>query len=202
VEIEEDQPPGWDAIGAALAGLYGSAAPQHVGYHPPAGFTGAGLRGCSAYAADSHWHYVTYGLSEPNAPDPPVSGWGFELTMRVPRGPEPTAPLWPFTMLNELAKYVNSSAVRLTPGHRIDLRAPVTGFPHVEDAPDTGLTVYAVLTDPELGEISTPNGPVRFLQIVGVTADEKAKMVATSTADVLAGLAQINPLLITDPART
>jgi Suppressor of fused protein (SUFU) len=58
-----------------------------------------------------------------------VSGWGFELTMRVPRGAEPDAPLWPFIVLNEPAKHVNTNAVLLEEGHRIDLRSPVGGYP-------------------------------------------------------------------------
>ena len=199
-----DQAPGWDAIDASLRGLYGAAEPRHVGYTPPAAFS-ANLQGCSAYGADGHWHYITYGLSELYVPalgsDREVSGWGFELTMRVPRGSEAAAPGWPFTMLNELAKHVNTNRVLLEPGDRIDMRAPVTGHPHVPGAPPTGLTVYAVTTDPQLGRIPTPNGTLQFLQVVGVTAAEKEQMLASSTTQVLTGLARNNPLLITDPRR-
>jgi suppressor of fused protein SUFU len=203
-EGTDAEAPGWDAIDAALRRLYGSATPRHVGYMPPAAFS-ANLQGCSAYAAQGHWHYVTYGLSELYMPAPDsdreVSGWGFELTMRVPRGSEATAPGWPFTMLNELAKHVNTNRVLLESGDRIDMRSPVTGHPHVPDAPSTNLTVYAVTIDPQLGRISTPNGTVQFLQVVGVTDAEKEQMLASSTADVLAGLASDNWLLITDPHR-
>jgi hypothetical protein len=200
----EDAAPGWDAIDSALQSLYGAAQPQHVGYYPPAALS-ANLQGCSAYAARGHWHYISYGLSELYVPgpddNPEFSGWGFELTLRVTRGAETDAPGWPFTMLNELAKYVNKSRVLLAPGLRMDLRAPVTGYPHVEGAPPTGLTVYAVTEDPELGQIATPNGAVQFLQVVGATAEEKDRMLATSTAAVLTDLARDNPLLITNPAR-
>jgi hypothetical protein len=206
VADEEGQAPGWDAIDAALAPIYGGQQPRHVGYHPPRGFAGGALQGCSAYAGEGHWHYISYGLSELYLPepdaDPRISGWGFELTMRVPRGAELDPPGWPYRMLNELAKYVISAGVGCGPGHRFDLRAPVTGYPHVDGAPDTGLTVYAVLADPQLGQISTPNGQVTFLQLVGVTAAEKEQMIASSTAAVLAAaLAEGNPLLITDPGR-
>lgn len=121
--------------------------------------------------------------------------------MRVPRGSEASAPGWPFTMLNELAKHVNTNSVLLEPGDRINMRSPVTGHPHVPDAPATGLSVYAVTTDQQLGRISTPNGTVQFLQVVGVTGAEKDRMLATSTAEVLTELARDNPLLITDPHR-
>jgi hypothetical protein len=119
--------------------------------------------------ATGHWHYVTYGLSEPYVPlpeaDPSVSGWGFELTMRVAREAGSTVPQWPFSVLNQIARHINRTGVPLDPGHRLDVHAPVTGYPHIDGAPDTNPTVLAVLTDPELGEISTPNGKVSFLPV-------------------------------------
>lgn len=204
--MTEIEAPGWDAIDEALAPLYPGLTPHHVGYHPPKGFVGGALQGCSAYPAEGHWHYVTYGLSElylPDAEDDPEwSGWGFELTCRVIRGAEPEPPRWPFTILNELAKYVNTSKVVLEPGHRFGMSEAITGHPHLPDAPPTELRVWAFTLDPQLGRIDTPNGKVEFLQAVGVSNGEKAEMLATSTADVLARLADENPLLITDPART
>ena len=196
--------PGWQAIDDALARLYGEQVPRHVGYVPPAALSHH-LQGCSAYRAQTHWHFVTYGLSELYVPgpddDPAYSGWGFELTMRVPQGEGAHPPPWPFTMLNELAKHVNTNRVLLQEGDRIDLRAPATGHPHVPDAPPTALTVYAIAADPELGAIDTPNGRVAFLQVVGVTAAEKEQMVQSSTAAVLDRMLESNPSLLTDPAR-
>lgn len=202
---EELPSPGWEAIETAMSRLYGQATPHHVGYMPPAAFS-TNLQGCSAYAAADHWHYVSYGLSELYVPDeeadPDFSGWGFEFTLRVPRHPdESEAPGWPFTMINELAKHVNGNGVLMETGDRVDLQAPVTGHPHLPDAPPTGLTVYAFTLDPQLGQINTPNGQVAFLQAVGVTAEEKEQMLATSTADVLTDMATTNPYLLTDPAR-
>lgn len=200
-----DAAPGWDAIDTALAPHYGSEPTQHVGYQPPAAFS-TNLQGCSAFSADDHWFYVTYGLSELYLPgpedDPEWSGWGFELTMRIPRHDDGgSAPAWPFTMLNEMAKHINSNKVLLEPGHRIDLQSPVTGYPHTPDGPDTELSVLAFTLDPLLGQIATPNGKVAFLAAVGVTAAEKERMLASTTADVLADLAVTSPLLLTDPGR-
>jgi hypothetical protein len=204
-EFQELPSPGWEAIDTAMARLYGQARPRHVGYVPPAAFS-TNLQGCSAYAATDHWHYVTYGLSElyvaDEAGDPEFSGWGFEFTLRVPRSPDDADPPgWPFTMINELAKHVNGNSVLIETGDRVDMRAPVTGYPHLPDAPPTGLTVYAFIIDPELGRIDTPHGQVSFLQAVGVTAEEKERMLSTSTADVLDDLALTNPRLLTDPGR-
>jgi hypothetical protein len=202
--VAHDEAPGWDAIDAALRPLYGDQEPRHVGYVPPAAFS-TNLQGCSAYQADDHWHYVSYGLSQLYHPgpqdDPDVSGWGFELTLRVPHGADDQAPGWPFTMLNELAKHVNGNHVLLEPGDRIDLRAPVTGYPHTPDGPPTGLTVFALTVDPQLGTVHTPNGRLTFLQAVGVTPAEKDRMLAETTAAVLDELARTSALLITDPGR-
>lgn len=194
---------GWKAIEAAMASLYGDMEPRHVGYSLPAALSD-NLQGCSAYRADGHWHYVTFGLSELYHPrptdDPQWSGWGFELTMRVPPNPDGDVPTWPFTALNLIAKYVNGEKVLLEPGHRINIGSAITGHP-TREAPPTGLTATALTMDPQLGEISTPFGRVRFLQVVGITQEEQERMAATSTAEVLAELAVNNPLLVTDPAR-
>lgn len=201
----EDEAPGWDAIDAALRGLYGDQQPRHVGYNPPMALS-ANLQGCSAFRNRGHWHYISYGLSclyRPDpADDPQTSGWGFELTMRVPDHGESDPPGWPFTMINELAKHVNGNAAPVATGHRIDLRAAVTGHPNVPDAPATGLTVFAVTEDVELAAIDTPNGAVSFLQLVGITSAEKELMLAAGTASVLDDLAARDPMLLTDPDRS
>jgi Suppressor of fused protein (SUFU) len=203
--VDELPSPGWQAIDDAMARLYGSAVPRHVGYLPPAALS-ANLQGCSAYAAPGHWHYVTYGLSELYVPDPTddpqVSGWGFELTFRLLHGVEADPPDWPYSVLNGLANFVNEGNLTIPPpGTRINLGKPITAFPANPDAPQTELTVFAVALDPQLGEIETENGRVSFLLLVGVTDAEKEQMIATSTADVLVALAAGNPLLITDLRR-
>jgi hypothetical protein len=199
----ESPSPGWQAIDDALVTVYGDAIPRHVGYQPPPPFS-HNLQGCSAHWAGDHWHYVSYGLSELYVPDPDddprISGWGFELTLRAP-GDASEPPAWPFMMINEMAKRVNGNRVLLQLGDRIDLQGPVTGYPNVPDAPPTGLTIFAIGVDRELGRIETPNGRVEFLQLVGVTEEEKAQMLASSTSEVLNELADSDGFLITRPDR-
>ncbi|MEU5884039.1 suppressor of fused domain protein [Spirillospora sp. NPDC047279] len=199
VEQDDDErADGWDAITAALDGLYPDVKPRHVGYTPGVHF-GSGLQGCSAYEAAGHWHYVTYGLTElwdKESDDPQISGYGFEFTMRVVRAAgDPEPPTWPFNVLEQVAKFVRSQGAVLGDGHRMDTRNSITGDPAC------GLTVLAFTLDPQLPPLATPNGRVEFLQLVGVTAGELARMKETSTAEVLAELASGNPLLVTDPAR-
>ncbi|GAA2814169.1 suppressor of fused domain protein [Crossiella cryophila] len=201
-----DRPaPGQDAIEAAMARLYPGRTPRRVGYRPGRGEPGGALAGCAAYPADGHWHYIGYGLSELHQAgpeeDPEFSGWGFELTLRVRRGAESTAPGWPFDIVQHLARHVNTRLVILEPGHRLDLRRPATGHPTLPDAPPTGLTGFALTVDPGLGELVTPNGKVLFLQAVGITPAEQTRIREHGADTVLAELATGNPLLITDPAR-
>ncbi|HET9171749.1 MAG TPA: suppressor of fused domain protein [Actinospica sp.] len=201
--MSDDQEPeasGWDAIDAVFDELYDGIEPVHVGYVPGLAF-GSGLQGCSAYRAADHWHYVTYGLTElwdkSADADPEISGWGYEFTLRVRlRDGEDAPPQWPFTLLEELAKTTNQGGAVYEAGHCIDVNQPITG------EPGTGLTAFALVRDPEIPElVDSPNGAFALLQVVGITADELARVKDTGTEDVLGGLAVGNPLLITDPGR-
>ncbi|CAM5789743.1 suppressor of fused domain protein [Cellulomonas persica] len=191
---------GWDAIDAACQRLYGDQTPRHVGYSPGRAF-GSVLQGCSAYRADNHWHYVTYGLSnlfdDDEGDNDGLSGWGYELTWRVrDTGAEAEAPAWPFAILQRLAKWASDSGVLLAEGSRLAIGTPVTGYPHT-DGPDTPLVAVLLATDPELGEIDTPNGRVRFLQFVAVDAEALARAREENLAAVLDHLRAEDPLLVT-----
>ena len=195
-----DAPAGWDAIDAKLATIHGPGEPGRFAYALPDSGEPA-LQACSAYSAPGHWHYVTLGLSELYSHPGEVSGWGIELTMRVVRGRETAAPLWPFTTLHTLARHVHTSRTALRGGDRVDLHRPITGHPELPGAPATDQTVLALTVDAQLGMLRGPNGRVTFLQVTGVTPAEKARMAATSTEAVLAELARFNRLLIIDPRR-
>lgn len=192
-----DEAPGWRAIDAALKELYGDATPTHVAPMLPPSLGGpGGLAGCSAYAAEGHWHYVTYGLSALFEPD---TGWGIELTLRVRRGDEEEAPRWAFAVLDDLARYVLDTGNVLVPGDWMETPGAITGYPANPAAPPTGLTCVAFAEDPELGRIETPHGEVTFVQVVGITVDELRAM-ADGDA-VLDRLADDDPLLVTDLTR-
>lgn len=196
---DDVEAPGWNAITAVFDRLHAGQEPRHVGYPPGLAF-GAGLQGCSAYRADGHWHYVTYGLTELWAKEegsrPEVSGWGYELTLRLAAaGDAAEAPGWPFGLLEAIARHTRQQAHPFAVGDRLDMGGPITS-----DQP-TRLEVLAFVVDPEAGTIDTPNGAVEFRQVVGVTRDELAEMQATSTAAVLDRLAVGNPRLATDPSR-
>jgi hypothetical protein len=155
------------------------------------------IYGLLAYRAGAHWLLVTLGLTElfdKESDDATVSGWGFELTMRLPRA-KAEPPAWALRLLDRLGRYVFSSGSALAPGHRMDPGGPITG------TPDTRLTALAFAEDSELPSIDSPHGAARFLTVVGITRDELELMKTTSTQEVLADLAKRFPTLITDPAR-
>jgi hypothetical protein len=129
-----------------------------------------------------HWHLVTFGLAR--------SGWGFELTLRLPRGDE-DVPGWAVNLLATLGAYVLASGHPLAAGHHVDLRGPMR--------PDGGsaITAAAVTADPRLGTLDGPHGTVEFLQVVGLTADELELCRAWRTDAVLELLAESDPLLVT-----
>ena len=79
---EAHHAPGWAAIDAALAPIYGEREPLH--YAPPLHMAAGGndpLDGISVYVRDDHFHFVTYGFTElyqkesDELPAPAVKVW-------------------------------------------------------------------------------------------------------------------------------
>ncbi len=174
---EPDTAPGWDAITLASAAVYPRQTP-----HRWATILSRALGGddpldlVAVYRATDpqpHWHYVTYGLSDLyGLPDPAsqTSGFGFELTFRLvdPAAADPGShpPVWPTSLLSNLADYVVETSNAFGPGHFISTKGPLTTSVLTE------LVALGFVEDPDLGTIDTPRGQVRFLQAVGLTADE------------------------------
>jgi suppressor of fused len=194
----DDSAPGWDAIDVALSNVYGDQRPLH--WAPPLHYAVGGsdpLDGISAYRRASpvpHWHFVTYGFSElyrKESPDAEVSGFGFELTLRVMTMAD-SAPGWAFDFLQNLARYVFSSGNTFLPGHYMNLNSPMA-LGH-----ETTIWGMAITSDPELPPIDTPHGRIQFLQVVGVSVDELLAMKAWNCIAVLDLLRPRLPLLVTD----
>ena len=193
---------GFDAISDKMRQLYpgqeglyyGTTIPYFLGGDDP-------LDGVEVWKSEHgapHWHYVTYGfteLYEKESEDPEVSGYGFELTFRLKRGEEEQPPVWPISLLQNLARYVFASGNAFGPGHHMDANGPIA----LET--DTRLTALGFCADSELGELDTPNGHFTFLQVVGLTEDEMYAMMCWDGERFLAELEQLIPLCITDLSR-
>ena len=193
---------GFDAISGAMKRLYpgqegmyyGTIIPYALGGNDP-------LDGVEVWKSERsvpHWHYVTYGFTElgqKESDDPEVSGYGFELTFRLKRGDEEQPPIWPINLLQNLARYVFSSGNVFGTGHHMNANGPIA----LET--DTRLTALGFRIDPELGELSTPNGYMTFLQVVGLTEDEMDAMMCWKGDKFLAALEKQLPLCVTDLSR-
>lgn len=201
-EEEGELAPGWDAIDAALAPLYGGAEPHaHFGAIVPYSLGGKDpIHGLSVYLREDHFHIITYGFTDlfiKESDDEDVSGFGFELTMRVARrSDETTAPMWPLSFLQNLARYVFSTGNRFDVGHKMGLNGPMA------EGTDTKISAIIFAKDPELGEpINSPFGSATFLQVVGITDDEYALAQEWITSGLIEILRGRNRLLLTDLAR-
>jgi hypothetical protein len=200
VTAGDDAAPGRAAIDGALSDLYGATEPAchwlsvrrwKAGGREP-------LDGIAVYRRSEpvpHWHYVSYGLSELYAKEsgnPKVSGWGFELTARLRRRDEQEPPAFMAEVLQNLARYVLETRSALAPGHSMDLSGPLL------EGSDTPIRSALFYDDPELSDFFGPYGHVRFLQVVGVTEDERAAIRTWDQDAVRPVLDQHLPLLITD----
>ncbi|WP_244940056.1 suppressor of fused domain protein [Herbaspirillum seropedicae] len=191
---------GWSAIDASLAALYGDQLPLHMGTLIKHRLGGPDpLDGISVYYRSHpvpHWHYVTYGFSElydKEQEDQEESGYGFELTFRLQATPGSTEPpRWVFSLLQNLARYVFSTGNVFRPGQWMSANGPIA-----LDT-DTRICSMAMTDDPELPALDTPNGHLRFIQVVGLTLEEEHAAKQWSPQDLLDALLPHMPLWITD----
>lgn len=201
---EEVEAPGWDAIDEAVHKLYGDQSPKHYGTMIPYSLGGDDpLTGISAFEASlptPHWHFITYGFSElyeKESENLEYSGFGFELTFRLPKEDSDTEPpSWALNLLQNMGRYVFGSGNIFQSGDYLDANGPI----RLES--DTQLTALAFIHDPQLPEIDTPNGKVEFIQMVGITRDELEAMQTWSTKGFLQASEEHMPLYITDLDRS
>ncbi|WDH96553.1 suppressor of fused domain protein [Paenibacillus urinalis] len=200
---EEDMAPGWDAIEDAMTKLYGSQMPMHYGSSLPAMFGGDPLDGISVYKADHpapHWHMVTFGFTElygKEKEDKEHSGFGFELTFRLKRSEtEEQPPAWAIDLLQNMGRYIYKSGNRFQSGDYLDTNGPICL------GSDTKLTALCYTEDPELPSIETPNGRMEFIQMIGITGDERDAMQTWNSHAMLKICEPYMPYYITDLERS
>jgi suppressor of fused len=196
--------PGPAALRAHVEGIDGGPAVAQYFPRDPRRFDGGGpVHAVAVYRIDPaggppHWHLVTYGLSElfaKESPDKDVSGWGFELTLRLSRDDNDEAPAWASDLLANLAAYMWETGHQFARGDQVDLRGPI----RIDSKSD--ITAAAVTTDPALATVRGPFGRVEFLQLIGLTADELELCRSWRTDAVVALLAEANPLGVIDLSR-
>lgn len=193
---------GWDALDIKLKTVYGDQEPKRWGTLRSYAEGGPDpLDGVSAYLATAppHWHYVTYGFSElyeKESDNQQVSGWGFELSFRLQRSPSDAAPPeWPVLFLQTLARYVFNTGEPFDHGHYIRWGGPIC-----KETP-TKLEALVFSADPALGQLNTPNGTLKFLTAIGITADEHKFAEEKDPEELLRRLLEKNPLGVVDLQR-
>lgn len=208
--FEEDDAVGWLAIEKRTEEIYGTVEPRH--YAPPLHYILGGqdpLDGTSIFDSDKqefHRHFVSYGMSElyynEDAAEGEFSKWGFEFTFRLkPFDEDGADPVWVIQVMNNLARYVYESRRWFEEYQFVPANGPI----RTETKVPVDIVGLVFVLDPELGKIDTPHGEVSFLQMVGITSKELARLQKNPTTQevekLVNELKQNNPLLITDLLR-
>ncbi|TPV93843.1 MAG: suppressor of fused domain protein [Myxococcales bacterium FL481] len=192
--------PGWQALDQRLVRCYPGQMPhQFTSRNPYEPDSPSPLPAVSGFAVPHPpgWHLITYGLSElfdKSSPNPTISGFGFEVTMVVPRedGAE-RPPAWVVRFLQAVGRMQLETGGKLDTGHCVDFAGSLEGS-IIEGA--------VCVPDEVLGKIDTPNGSVLFLRLVGLTrAELEAFRDLDREATVLA-LAELLPDATTDLGRS
>jgi hypothetical protein len=155
----------------------------------------------SAPTTRDYWHFVTYGLTElygKGNEDPNVSGFGYELTFKLPKVSAAPAP-WAFDFLEAIGKQV-WKGLELGAGHTIKT-GPLDGRPGTRE------TAVLVVRDALVPDsIVTPNGRVELLLLLGIedvlrqrvlTAYESKQASSGWESSIVAELRNENPNLVT-----
>ncbi len=194
--------PGWAALDTACATVHPGALPHQ--------FTSATAYDldsrnplpavCVWETLDRQWHYVTYGLSElfeKASPRADISGFGFELGLRLRRdiGAQ-RPPMWPLALLQGIGHYIMSGHGELDSGHIVGLGGPLAAG----EAPSL-LEGVVCVPDPQLGKVDTAFGSVLFLLLVGLTGDELGAMDGWDLARKVGVVHELASDGVTDPAR-
>jgi hypothetical protein len=198
--------PGWAAIDRVVAAQHPGQVPHQFASRHAYDLEGnAPLPAISVWegTGPSHWLYVGYGLSElfeKSSPEPEVSGFGYELTFRLPRRDEDThPPTWPLALLHGIAAGVLSREAELDSGHLVGLGGPIV--PRAEVGRETALHGVICVPDPTLGKIRTPFGSVLFLSLFGLTSGELHAMESWSLERKVGLVYEVAPTVVTDPGR-
>lgn len=202
--LSRQNPIGIQAIDSALQTRYPDMNPIiHAPMSPLAAGGDEPIEMVAVYEREypvAHWHFITYGFSdlyEKKIKNTPVSGFGFELSFRLVKTiGENEPPEWVFTLLQDLAKTVFSSGSRFDNGFFLATNKKIR-FQGSENL-STMLFAY----DPELKPINTANGILVFLQVIGITEDEKLALISWNSSKFLSVMAENNSVLVTDIYRS
>ena len=146
---------------------------------------------------------LTYGFSHELSPEGFREAHHHEYSLAVPAGTDPNP--WADALLRHLTRYVLQSGQDLGVGDLLPGGAPITCLPfrpeHHATLPQTPLVGLLTATDPVLGTVDTPAGPIEVRRLVGIRADEQDRVETWSGDGFLEEHCKRDPLLLTDLGR-
>lgn len=208
--------PGWEALDAAMLSLYPHSGEPHQftsqrpydpkAPHPLPAITVFEAPGSAHRPA--YWHYLSYGLSElfeKTTDDQELSGFGFELSLALPREVSPSGesvpaqpPIWGINLISALASYVLREQEGFDSGHCVDLGRPLDG-----STPDPQkLSGCLCVPDPQLSQIQSPFGRVVILRLIGLDPEEIKVVKSLELAAQVSLIKEIEPLGLTSMQRS
>ncbi|MER2261784.1 MAG: suppressor of fused domain protein [Psychrobacillus sp.] len=201
-----DWSPGWEAIDRVFEELYPNQEPAHFGTDLNARAWLGGdqyIDGYSIYESPHGYkHMVTYGMTDLYVNEQAFggewSGWGYEMTIKLPEGNVEDC-LWAVSMLSNLARYTYTQKKPFEPFQYV---AGNGSSLHIGE--DSAITALLVLNDPEVSGVDSVHGRIDFLQMVGITQRELELLIEDSSNVVLLSerMKKDNPYFITDMKRT
>ncbi len=175
-KAEEVETVGWGAIEKEFLRVYpGQNNPKHygtivkwiVGGNDP-------LDGISVYDGGDYWHFVSFGLTEiyeKECKNPDISGYGYELTFKLKKDKyedEEGELKCICGIMQMIARMTFQNGELFRPFEFV-----YTGQQEGIDAyRKSNLTGFITIKDPTVETISTPNGKVEFLELIGMTDAE------------------------------
>ncbi len=186
---------GETAIEGALRAVHPDAEPVRFGIPEPGKRE---LAGCIAIRVEEpvpHWLVVSRGfteLGEKTEEDPEVSGWGFELTCRLPARSDEHDFGWVLNWMQNIADYLEDKVSFLEPYHHM---------PMWKATQEDEIAAVVFVDDIELGPARSQNGSFNFLQMVGLTSGEHQALEAWDGRALVELMRQRDPLLLMDVQR-
>lgn len=215
----ESQPisaPGWDALDRGFTAVYpgqvphqfSSASAYDLARSHPLPAISVWERSQDLVPGErrtqASWHYVSYGLTElfdKTSPNRDISGFGFEITLTIPRqANEERPPEWPISLIQGLGHHVLSQGKGFNTGHCVDLGGSLV--PASQARGHCGLSGIVFVPDPVVPQLQSLHGHIVMLRAVGVWPDELAVFRDLDTRQTTELMAEINPSAFTAPYRS
>ena len=186
---------GETAIEEALLAAHPGAEPVRFRIPEPGKLERAGCIAIRVEEPVPHWLVVSRGfteLEEKVEEDPEVSGWGFELTCRLPARTDEYDFGWVLNWMQNIADYLADKVTFLEAYHHM----PMWKATHEDE-----IAAVVFVDDIELRPARSRNGSFTFLQMVGLTSGEHKALEAWDGRALVELMRERDPLLLMDVQR-